>query len=566
MSYVSLYRRFRPDNFDKVIGQDHIIKTLTNQIASGKISHAYLFTGVRGTGKTSVAKIFARAVNCENPQKGSPCGTCYICKAMQSADNLDVIEIDAASNNGVDEIRELNDSVKFKPSIGKYKVYIIDEVHMLSPSAFNAFLKTLEEPPEHIIFVLATTEVQKLPATILSRCMRFDFRLIAKDKIASLIKDIYSEIGFVCEEKGIDLIAMHGEGSVRDALSIADMAASYGGKGISYQELLFLLGSTEKNVLHTFAAAILESNTGVVLRLADECNRKGVSAINLAKDLAEYFSQLMRAKNIPDYNLGGYASVQEAANMKALGALHDNLRIGRAMDIIGGLEGDLRYSLQPQILLEAALIQASELGSAFDAYAIANRIAAIEKMLKGKVVSPSLQEDKTPIVTTKDKGSDTQKPNIAETYKKEKAQENVQENIASLDLLTETALDDKAAKALFSNEPLGAGKARDMLAALVVKLAKDDPMGALRMALANEDDVIIEAGKLIIRTDNRARYLYLSEKANISILNTALKEIADLQFECVEKGQTIYENGKELMGKLKELFPNELHIKNKKRY
>lgn len=187
MAFVSLYRRFRPDTFDKVIGQNHIVKTLRNQIKNDRIGHSYLFTGTRGTGKTSCAKIFARAVNCLDPQNGSPCNKCAVCLELSKPGNIDVIEIDAASNNGVDEVRQIKENTQYRPSAGRFKVYIVDEVHMLSSAAFNALLKTLEEPPEHIIFILATTEVQKLPATILSRCLRFDFRLVSTEEIKTLI-------------------------------------------------------------------------------------------------------------------------------------------------------------------------------------------------------------------------------------------------------------------------------------------------------------------------------------------------------------------------------------------
>ena len=187
--YLALYRKYRPKTFDEVVGQDHIVKTLENQIKLDKISHAYLFTGSRGTGKTSSAKIFARAINCLNPQNGSPCGKCEVCKALTD-NNMDILEIDAASNNGVDEIRDLRERVKYPPVVGKYKVYIIDEVHMLSSSAFNALLKTLEEPPKYVVFILATTEVHKLPATILSRCLRFDFRLVSLEDLSALLKKI----------------------------------------------------------------------------------------------------------------------------------------------------------------------------------------------------------------------------------------------------------------------------------------------------------------------------------------------------------------------------------------
>ena len=202
---TALYRKYRPSTFDGVIGQDVIVSTLVHQIERGALSHAYLFTGSRGTGKTSCAKIFARAVNCKHPVNGSPCGECEVCKALASPSNLDIVEMDAASNNGVDKIRELRENIDYMPSVGKYKVYIVDEVHMLSPGAFNALLKTLEEPPAHVIFVLCTTEVHKLPATILSRCMRFDFRLVPLDKLAALVADIFAKEGVKA-----DIMCCHG--------------------------------------------------------------------------------------------------------------------------------------------------------------------------------------------------------------------------------------------------------------------------------------------------------------------------------------------------------------------
>ena len=226
MAYLAFYRMFRPDTLDKVVRQEHIVKILKNQIESGKIGHAYLFCGPRGTGKTSVAKIFARAINCEHPVNGSPCGKCATCRALSEGSNLDISEIDAASNNGVDEMRDLREKVQYPPVAGKYKVYIIDEVHMLTASAFNAVLKTLEEPPAHAVFILATTEPQKIPATILSRCMRFDFKLIPQRDLEGLLKNIFAKVGKEYEDEAVAAIARAGAGSARDTLSIADMCVS----------------------------------------------------------------------------------------------------------------------------------------------------------------------------------------------------------------------------------------------------------------------------------------------------------------------------------------------------
>ena len=230
MSYTALYRKYRPKDFNSIIGQQHIVKTLINQINGKEISHAYLFCGPRGTGKTSIAKIFAQSINCENSNNGSPCGKCNVCKELNTANNIDVLEIDAASNNGVDEIRDLREKVKYPPVNGKYKVYIIDEVHMLSISAFNALLKTLEEPPAYTVFILATTEVHKLPPTILSRCLRFDFKLLTESELISHLEIIIGKENIKAEKEVLPLLAKLAEGSDRDLLSILDMCSAYTNK------------------------------------------------------------------------------------------------------------------------------------------------------------------------------------------------------------------------------------------------------------------------------------------------------------------------------------------------
>ncbi|NLL55703.1 MAG: DNA polymerase III subunit gamma/tau [Clostridiales bacterium] len=379
MSYVSLYRRFRPNTFDMVVGQDHIIKTITNQIMSGKVSHAYLFTGTRGTGKTSCAKIFARAVNCLEPVNGSPCHKCRVCKELDKGDSIDIMEMDAASNNGVDEIRDLRENVQYRPTYGKYKVYIIDEVHMLTSSAFNAFLKTLEEPPEHAIFILATTEVQKLPQTILSRCMRFDFRLVSVDTLINHLKYIFDTLKVSYDIDALRQIAIQGEGSVRDALSLADMCLSYCKDHIGYKEVLDILGATNFETLDVLGRAILDGDVKTALETAHSLLKMGRTTI--ARDLANYFMDVIEVKNTPNIALDGISNERKEKLILA-GSNHTNYRIARVMDIMASMENALRYSTQPRILLEANIVKACELQTELNLDGLTNRVKELEKKLE----------------------------------------------------------------------------------------------------------------------------------------------------------------------------------------
>ena len=381
MAYLALYRRFRPTDFKSVIGQDTIVKTLTNQIVQDKVGHAYLFCGARGTGKTSLAKIFARAVNCQNPIEGSPCGKCEACKTLLDPSNVDVIEMDAASNNKVENVREIRENVQYPPIGVKYKVYIIDEVHMLTTEAFNALLKTLEEPPKHAIFVLATTEPHKLPATILSRCMRFDFKLIPLNEIASLIKSVYDEIGKSYEEEAVKLIAKSGEGSVRDALSVADLCVSVGDK-LTYQDVLAVLGATDLNKIDGLVKAMFLGETGKVLSYSNELSSLGKSVGLLSKDVVNYLRDLAiiktckNAKEILALPEDRYLVIKEIAE------LVDEHRILRAIELIAEIENQLRYSTQPRAVLETALIKATLPEIDYNIDALLSRISALEEKLK----------------------------------------------------------------------------------------------------------------------------------------------------------------------------------------
>lgn len=355
--YLALYRKYRPRTFEEVVGQDHIVKTLINQIKLDKISHAYLFCGSRGTGKTSTAKIFAKAINCLNSKNGSPCLECENCKALDCT-NIDVLEIDAASNNGVDEIRELREKVKYPPVVGKYKVYIIDEVHMLSTSAFNALLKTLEEPPAHTVFILATTEVHKLPATILSRCLRFDFKLVSLEDLSGLLRRVLTEENVKFDEQAINIIARAGEGSVRDTLSIADRCVSFAGDELTYQKVLAVLGVSQREVLINITEHILNKKVGEALVELDKVLASGKSPLVFSSDLISYFRDLLLVFTLQDKSREIVVVKDDIyEKMQAQAKKEHYAVIIKAIEILSEIEQELRYSVQPRIVLETAVVK-----------------------------------------------------------------------------------------------------------------------------------------------------------------------------------------------------------------
>ena len=385
--YLALYRKYRPKKFNEIIGQDHIVKTLQNQIALDKVGHAYLFCGSRGTGKTSTAKIFARELNCTCEHKN----TCKFCKEELS---LDILEIDAASNNGVDEIRDLREKVKYPPVDGKYKVYIIDEVHMLSPSAFNALLKTLEEPPKHAIFILATTEVHKLPQTILSRCMRFDFKLVAIEELISHLKNILKKENIQFEEDAVELIARAGEGSVRDTLSIADRCISYADK-LTRQSVIEILGETERQSLIALSDIILNGNVGDALIKLDELLKAGKSPAVLSKDLIYYYRDLLLINVIGEKSANMVMASAEDFNQMQKQATNQNYaKIVQAIELLSSVEAELRYSVQPRIVLESVIIRL------FSQTNLLQRIEKLEKMIaSGALAEPEQTRQERPAQT-----------------------------------------------------------------------------------------------------------------------------------------------------------------------
>lgn len=402
MSYLALYRRYRPVKFEDVIGQDHVVKTLVNQIENDRLGHAYLFTGTRGTGKTTTAKIFAKAINCLHPVNGSPCGKCEACLALSNPSNIDIVEIDAASNNGVNEIRELRDNVQFAPASCRYKVYIIDEVHMLTGAAFNALLKTLEEPPKHAVFILATTEAHKIPATILSRCMRFDFKLVPTEKIVKLISDIYDEQGKKYEKEAVQLIARAGEGSIRDALSVADIAISYGNGVLTYKDVTEILGSSNSETTSEFVKSIINGDTGRIFEMTEELSAAGKSTGVLIKDITSLIRDVLVAKTCKNANAILNLPEQRFKEVSDIAKKTDEQRLLRILEIFAEAEGDLKYSTHPKIVFETAAVKAARPASDYDIGAIVSRISAIEKAIADGAKIPK-EETAKPVPEEKKK-------------------------------------------------------------------------------------------------------------------------------------------------------------------
>ena len=354
--YISLYRKYRPQTFDEVVGQTQVTNTLKNQVQTNKINHAYLFTGSRGTGKTSCAKIFARAVNCPHQKNGSPCNECEICKALCSSSNMDIVEIDAASNNSVEDIRLMRENVKFAPVTSKYKVYIIDEVHMLSPSAFNALLKTLEEPPEHIIFILATTEVHKIPATIMSRVTRLDFRLVGQEDMRVHLKDVFAREGIVCDDAGISEIARLSEGGVRDALSIAECVIGYKGNNITYDDVCACLGTSAKQDLFGIAGAMLNKNMTTFFSASDALYQKGKNFALLAKEVVGFFRDAIICKTTDDANAILCLPEADFAMLKQFVEPFKYEDMYFIMDAYLSSENDFRYASSAKMLFESIAV------------------------------------------------------------------------------------------------------------------------------------------------------------------------------------------------------------------
>ncbi len=391
MGYQALYRRYRPARFEDFVGQEAVIKTLRSQVMSGRIAHAYLFCGTRGTGKTSTAKVFARAVNCEQPQNGDPCGKCATCQALSAESSLDILEIDAASNNGVDEIRDLREKVKYPPQTGRYRVYIIDEVHMLSAGAFNALLKTLEEPPAYVVFILATTEPQKLPATILSRCQRFDFHRIPMDQIVARMKVAVEAEGITAQEAALTRIARAAEGGMRDAWSIMDMCLGYAqedGQGLTEELVLRVLGASDRRFLFAFADKLISADAAGALTMIDEMMRMGREVQVFVRDVSAHLRALMLADVCGEAQA---ADLLDTTQEDALAYVQQarrtsHTRLMRMLDLFLASETDMKWAAQPRFALETAALRACEPEETLELEALVARVGELERKLREGVV------------------------------------------------------------------------------------------------------------------------------------------------------------------------------------
>lgn len=424
MTYQVLYRRFRPDRFSDIAGQEHITTILKNQIMSGKISHAYLFSGSKGTGKTSTAKVFAKAVNCMDPQDGESCGKCEYCLKIKDNNLTDIIEIDAASNRGIDEIRDLKDKVNYMPSTGRYRVYIIDEVHMLTSEAFNALLKTLEEPPEHIIFIFATTEPHKVLPTILSRCQRFDFARLSQDIIVETIRSILTKIDMSADEEALYLIAANSDGALRDALSYTDKALTTAENNkISLKDVQDALGLAGGNDIIALAEAVTDENISEAFLILDDLLKKGGDINQIINQLIEYFRSLM---------IYAHAASAERILGKNEALIASLNRYGRDIPseilisyvtTLSKLKNEIRYLPNPRYLLEAALLYLSDRSVIIDSITLTARIEKLEKRIEGL----SLTQAEAPKYGKPDKNE----TEIVAIVRKERTQSDKQAQIQS---------------------------------------------------------------------------------------------------------------------------------------
>jgi DNA polymerase-3 subunit gamma/tau len=430
MSYVALYRKYRPQSFSEIVGQDAIVTTLRNQLKNGKIGHAYLFCGMRGTGKTSTARVFAKSLNCEKGPAEEPCNVCASCQAISNGSMIDVIEMDAASNRGIDDVRDLREKVNFAPSEGRYKIYIIDEVHMLTSEAFNALLKTLEEPPAYVVFILATTEPNKLPSTILSRCMRFDFTRISTTEIVARLKEIVKDLNISAQENALAQIAGHSQGSVRDALSLLDKALAFSGGKLTYEDILTLLGAVRREVFFDISEAVIRCDITSVMNIVDELAKQGKDLFRFMDDTLNHFRNLLMTCLNVDRELIDVID-EDYIKLQKISKKFTKEKLLSIINILKEAENDAKWSSQPRIIVESALAKLTipELWEKEEGYIariqqLEQRVASLENQLqnttpKQAVNQPTYERDGFPM----DPALKTENTDISSQVQMDKAPE-----------------------------------------------------------------------------------------------------------------------------------------------
>lgn len=527
MAYLAYYRAFRPAAFDEVVRQEHIVRILKNQIESDKVGHAYLFCGPRGTGKTTLAKIFARAINCEHPVGASPCGKCAACRALQDGASLDISEIDAASNNGVDEMRDLREKVQYPPVAGRYKVYIIDEVHMLTQSAFNAVLKTLEEPPRHAVFILATTEPQKIPATILSRCMRFDFKLIPQKDLENLIKSVFEKTGKEYEPEAVSAIARAGAGSARDSLSIADMCASYSRGKLTYDDVNAVLGGADRSNVARLCGKILEEDAGEALALTEEILSTGKGVGVLVKDMLSFLNDCTVAKvcrqareiiNLPDE---AYKVIEQTA------AKADGHKLLRVTEILSEAETDMRYSTSGRITLETAVYKASVPQSDYNIDALIGKINALEKKLAEGIKVLPAEVKSAPSVRSEPKTEQAPAPKKPPVVLQDGEASPFDEPAPKPQVTSQTHIFDGVLPSAEASSIADKSK----VFAKFIKSLRTTRKNAVLFTLCMDLDHEFDGDRLILITDSEAVQKSLSRADNSRYISGVLSELGVLDYE-----------------------------------
>ena len=535
--HKALYRAYRPQTFKDVVGQEHIIKTLKNQIENGNVGHAYLFCGTRGTGKTSTAKIFARAVNCIDSVNEEPCNECEVCKDILNDNIMDVIEIDAASNNSVDDVREIRENVKYTPAKCKYKVYIIDEVHMLSQGAFNALLKTLEEPPSYVIFILATTEPHKIPATILSRCQRFDFKRVTVQDMSSRMKEICEDVNIEVDERALNLIARNSQGALRDALSILDQCMSFSDDKIEYKDVVDLLGTVNIEQLFEMAEYVIKEDTKKCLEILNEFVIWGKDIKNLIDDLIDHFRNLMICKVSTELDEIISLPEETIEQLKAQSNLIETNDIIRILNILSEAQDNIKSSSNPRVLAEVSIMKLSQPMFDESKESLIKRLANLEEIIKSGNIKITTDNTTSTVESQVTTGVENKQPEVEEVYYEEVKSEDV-----------------KLVEKSWENILMNIKKDKNMPVYAILREAKDFNVYANDLYIIFDDNFAFAKNKLndpktLGYIENVVRDT-LNRSFSIKIILKSESKNINLEIEKVEK-----DKGEQI---LEKVFPKEI--------